>query len=110
MPEEQIYYPSITIKAYDSRLGFGRFTYVGVCKIPTIYAFMQRLVTKNEYENAIYHSTKKSRVATAAVENAAQQCEKILYIVERLYLFKLLFRIFFFINFLTNKIENYSLI
>lgn len=62
MAEEEIYYPPITIKAYDSR-GFGCFKYVGVCNIPTIYVFMQRLITKTEYENAIYHSSKKPRPA-----------------------------------------------
>ncbi|XP_031785250.1 otoferlin isoform X4 [Nasonia vitripennis] len=62
MSTEEMYYPPITIKAYDSR-GFGCFKYAGMCCIPTIYVFMQRLITKSEYESAIYHSSRKSRPA-----------------------------------------------
>ncbi|XP_014219659.1 otoferlin [Copidosoma floridanum] len=69
MPEEETYYPPLTIKAYDSR-GFGYFKYAGVCSLATIYALMQPLVTRSEYEAAIYHSSsssflKKSRLTAA---------------------------------------------
>ncbi|KAL7306383.1 hypothetical protein TKK_0001807 [Trichogramma kaykai] len=61
MPEEEIYYPPIMIKAFESRVG--RFAYVGVCNVPTIYSFVQKLVTRDEYETAIYQPTKKSSTA-----------------------------------------------
>ncbi|XP_033208643.1 otoferlin-like [Belonocnema kinseyi] len=53
MPEENIYCPAISIKAYDSR-GFGCFKYAGVCIIPTAYKFFQQLITAEDYESQIY--------------------------------------------------------
>ena len=53
MPEESIYFPAISIKAYDSR-GFGCFKYAGVCIIPTAYKFYDKLITEEDYENQIY--------------------------------------------------------
>ncbi|XP_024943161.1 otoferlin [Cephus cinctus] len=55
LPELEIYYPSVIIKVYDSR-GFGCFKYVGVCIIPTIYNFIEKLITDEEYESQIYET------------------------------------------------------
>ncbi|XP_011877854.1 PREDICTED: otoferlin-like [Vollenhovia emeryi] len=55
MPELDIYYPSITIKAYDSR-GFGCFKYAGICIIPNIHVFLEQLITEGDYEAQIYES------------------------------------------------------
>ncbi|XP_067216226.1 otoferlin-like isoform X2 [Linepithema humile] len=55
MPELDIYYPSITIKAYDSR-GFGCFKYAGICIIPSIHVFLQQLITEKDYDAQIYGS------------------------------------------------------
>lgn len=56
MPELEIYYPSITIKAYDSR-GFGCFKYAGICVIPSIRVFLEQLITEDDYNAQIYEST-----------------------------------------------------
>ncbi|KAL6424890.1 hypothetical protein ACFW04_010045 [Cataglyphis niger] len=56
MAELDIYYPSITIKAYDSR-GFGCFKYVGICIIPNIRMFLEQLITVEDYDAQIYEST-----------------------------------------------------
>ncbi|KAK9306192.1 hypothetical protein QLX08_003081 [Tetragonisca angustula] len=56
MPEIVIYYPCITIKAYDSR-GFGCFKYVGICIIPSVYIFLEQLITEEDYDAQI-HETK----------------------------------------------------
>lgn len=56
MPELDIYYPCITIKAYDSR-GFGCFKYVGICIIPSVYVFLEQLITEEDYDARI-HGTK----------------------------------------------------
>ncbi|XP_015525108.1 otoferlin [Neodiprion lecontei] len=48
LPEQDIYYPSLTIKAYDLR-SFGCLTYLGVTIIPTIYGFIGQLVSEDEY-------------------------------------------------------------
>ncbi|EFN60493.1 Fer-1-like protein 4 [Camponotus floridanus] len=53
MPELDIYYPSITIKAYDSR-GFGCFKYAGICIIPNIHVFLEQLITAEDYDAQIY--------------------------------------------------------
>ncbi|XP_043285592.1 otoferlin-like [Venturia canescens] len=53
MPELDVYFPSVVIKVYDSR-GFGCFKYVGVCVVPTAHAFLQKLITDEEYESTIY--------------------------------------------------------
>lgn len=53
MPEENVYCPAISIKAYDSR-GFGCFKYAGVCIIPTAYKFFHQLITAEDYESQIY--------------------------------------------------------
>ncbi|XP_071557570.1 otoferlin [Temnothorax nylanderi] len=55
MPELDIYYPSITIKAYDSR-GFGCFKYAGICIIPNIHVFLEQLITEEDYDAQIYES------------------------------------------------------
>ncbi|XP_011064503.1 PREDICTED: otoferlin-like [Acromyrmex echinatior] len=55
MPELDIYYPSITIKAYDSR-GFGCFKYAGICIIPNIHVFLEQLITEEDYDVQIYES------------------------------------------------------
>ncbi|KAK1117439.1 hypothetical protein K0M31_016643 [Melipona bicolor] len=52
MPEIVIYYPCITIKAYDSR-GFGCFKYVGICIIPSVYIFLEQLITEEDYDAQI---------------------------------------------------------
>ncbi|XP_043264956.1 otoferlin-like [Colletes gigas] len=56
MPELSIYYPSVTIKTYDSR-GFGCFKYVGICIIPSVYVFLEQLITEEDYDTQI-HETK----------------------------------------------------
>ncbi|XP_053997924.1 otoferlin-like [Hylaeus anthracinus] len=56
MPELSIYYPSVTIKAYDSR-GFGCFKYAGICIIPSVYVFLEQLITEEDYDARI-HETK----------------------------------------------------
>lgn len=53
MPELDIYYPSITIKAYDSR-GFGCFKYAGICIMPNIHVFLEQLITAEDYDAQIY--------------------------------------------------------
>ncbi|XP_070528249.1 otoferlin [Cardiocondyla obscurior] len=55
MPELDVYYPSITIKAYDSR-GFGCFKYAGICIIPNIHVFLEQLITVGDYDAQIYES------------------------------------------------------
>ncbi|XP_076634575.1 otoferlin [Colletes latitarsis] len=56
MPVLSIYYPSVTIKAYDSR-GFGCFKYVGICIVPSVYVFLEQLITEEDYDAQI-HETK----------------------------------------------------
>lgn len=56
MPEQSIYHPSVTIKAYDSR-GFGCFKYAGICIIPSIYVFLEQLITEEDYEAQIHKAT-----------------------------------------------------
>lgn len=75
---EEMYYPPITIKAFDSR-GFGCFKYAGMCSIPTIYVFMQRLITKSEYENAIYHSSRKSQPAAQEHSKNEKRMKQVCY-------------------------------
>lgn len=53
MPEIVIYYPCITIKAYDSR-GFGCFKYIGICIIPSVYIFLEQLITEEDYDAQIH--------------------------------------------------------
>ncbi|XP_076302777.1 otoferlin-like, partial [Lasioglossum baleicum] len=55
MPELDIYYPCVTIKAFDSR-GFGCFKYVGICIIPSIYVFMEQLITEVDYDAQVHGS------------------------------------------------------
>ncbi|RLU20752.1 hypothetical protein DMN91_007365 [Ooceraea biroi] len=55
LPELDIYYPSINIKAYDSR-GFGCFKYAGICVIPNIHVFLEQLITEEDYNIQIYES------------------------------------------------------
>lgn len=55
MPELSIYYPAVTIKAYDSR-GFGCFKYVGVCIVPSINIFLEQLITEEDYDAQIYET------------------------------------------------------
>lgn len=64
MSELEIYYPSITIKAYDSR-GFGCFKYAGICIIPSIRVFLEQLITEGKYNAQIYESkfTEKFQLA-----------------------------------------------
>ncbi|KAG7207640.1 hypothetical protein KM043_009260 [Ampulex compressa] len=59
MPELDIYYPSVTIKAYDSR-GFGCFKYAGICIIPSVYVFLERLITEEEYEARVNQTKPRS--------------------------------------------------
>lgn len=59
MAELNIYYPSVTIKAYDSR-GFGCFKYVGVCIVPTVHMFIEQLITEEDYDAQIYGTRFKS--------------------------------------------------
>lgn len=54
LPELDIYYPPITIKAFDSR-SFG-YSYVGVCIIPTAHIFLKNLITQDDYFTAIYNN------------------------------------------------------
>ncbi|KAJ8683958.1 hypothetical protein QAD02_019750 [Eretmocerus hayati] len=61
--EEEIYHPPITIKAYDAR-GFGYFKYVGVYNSPSIHIFLAPLITKTEYDKAIYHPVSESHSTT----------------------------------------------
>ncbi|XP_015435492.1 PREDICTED: otoferlin-like [Dufourea novaeangliae] len=56
MPELDVYYPSVTIKAFDSR-GFGCFKYAGICIIPSVKIFLEQLITEEDY-NAQIHDTK----------------------------------------------------
>lgn len=53
MPELEIYYPSVVIKAFDSR-GLGCFKYVGICIIPSVNIFLEQLITEDDYEEQIY--------------------------------------------------------
>ncbi|EFN77733.1 Otoferlin [Harpegnathos saltator] len=55
MPELDVYYPSVTIKAYESR-GFGCFKYAGICTIPSIRMFLEQLITAEDYNKQIYES------------------------------------------------------
>nr|XP_012151304.1 PREDICTED: otoferlin-like [Megachile rotundata] len=55
MPELDIYYPSIIIKAYDSR-GFGCFKYAGICIVPSLNVFLEQLITEEEYDEQIHES------------------------------------------------------
>lgn len=57
MPELEIYYPSVVIKAFDSR-GLGCFKYVGICIIPSINIFLEQLITEDDYEEQIYGTRK----------------------------------------------------
>ncbi|XP_076223010.1 otoferlin [Nomia melanderi] len=59
MAELDIYYPSVTIKAYDSR-GFGCFKYIGVCIVPTVHIFIEQLITEEDYDAQIYGTRFKS--------------------------------------------------
>lgn len=52
LPELDVYYPSLTIKAYDSRC-LGCLTYLGVAIVPTIYGFVEQLVPEDEYFDKI---------------------------------------------------------
>ncbi|XP_023290146.1 LOW QUALITY PROTEIN: otoferlin [Orussus abietinus] len=56
MPDNDIYYPPVSIKAYDSR-GFGCSKYLGVCFIPTVHVFLHRLITEEEYNSQLFNST-----------------------------------------------------
>jgi hypothetical protein len=56
LPELYVYYPSLNIKAYDSRT-FGYFKYVGICVIPNIYVLLDQLITEEDYHAQI-HSLK----------------------------------------------------
>nr|XP_034175477.1 otoferlin-like [Osmia lignaria] len=72
MPELDIYYPSITIKAYDSR-GFGCFKYAGICIVPSIHVFLEQLITEEHYDEQIYESKsimkcRRSKKQSAAIE------------------------------------------
>ena len=60
MPEETIYCPAISIKAYDSR-GFGCFKYAGVCIIPTAYKFFEELITQKDYDSQIFEMNKTDK-------------------------------------------------
>lgn len=55
MPELNIYYPCITIKAYDSR-GFGCFKYAGICIIPSVHVFLEQLITEEDYDAQIHEA------------------------------------------------------
>ncbi|XP_076648742.1 otoferlin [Halictus rubicundus] len=59
MPALEIYYPSVTIKAYDSR-GFGCFKYAGICIVPSVYVFLEQLITEEDYDAQIYEVKLKS--------------------------------------------------
>ena len=59
MADDAMYYPPITIKAYDSRSSL---KYVGVCCIETCYIFIKRLVTENDYAAAIYGENRKENI------------------------------------------------
>ncbi|XP_066595937.1 otoferlin [Prorops nasuta] len=52
MPDEDIYLPPVTIKAYDAR-GFGCFKYAGVCVIPSAKVFLEQLITERDYRSTI---------------------------------------------------------
>ncbi|XP_048510270.1 otoferlin-like [Athalia rosae] len=52
LPDLDVYYPSLTIKAYDSR-GFGCLTYLGVAIVPTIYGFVRQLLPEDDYFDQI---------------------------------------------------------
>ncbi|KAF7395677.1 hypothetical protein HZH68_009727 [Vespula germanica] len=60
MPELKEYYPCVTIRAFDSR-GFGCFKYVGICNIPTVYVFLEQLITEEEYNAQIYEMKSERR-------------------------------------------------
>ncbi|KAK2580950.1 hypothetical protein KPH14_006016 [Odynerus spinipes] len=62
MPELDMYYPSVTIRAYDSR-GFGCFKYAGICIVPTIYVFLEQLITEEDYRAQIYETKRGAAVA-----------------------------------------------
>ncbi|XP_076670742.1 otoferlin [Andrena cerasifolii] len=55
MPELNIYYPCITIKACDSR-GFGCFKYAGICIIPSVHVFLEQLITEEDYDAEIHEA------------------------------------------------------
>jgi len=57
LPELYVYYPSINIKAYDSR-GFGYLKYIGVCIIPNVYVFLKHLIIEEDYYARIYKLSK----------------------------------------------------
>ncbi|XP_076375559.1 otoferlin [Megalopta genalis] len=59
MPELEVYYPSVTIKAYDSR-GFGCFKYAGICIVPSVHVFLEQLITEEDYDAQIYQTKLKS--------------------------------------------------
>ncbi|XP_078046839.1 otoferlin [Augochlora pura] len=59
MPELEVYYPSVTIKAYDSR-GFGCFKYAGICIVPSVHVFLEQLITEEDYDAQIHETKLKS--------------------------------------------------
>ncbi|XP_034943562.1 otoferlin [Chelonus insularis] len=53
LPEQDIYYPPITIQVFDFRK-FGCLKYAGVCIVPTAHIFLEELITEAEYNYLIY--------------------------------------------------------
>ncbi|XP_046143744.1 otoferlin-like [Osmia bicornis bicornis] len=88
MPELDIYYPSITIKAYDSR-GFGCFKYAGICIVPSIHVFLEQLITEEHYDEQIYESksiikSQRSKKQSAAIHSVFLTTKAIFIFQERL--------------------------
>ncbi|XP_035743561.1 otoferlin-like [Vespa mandarinia] len=66
MPELKEYYPCMTIRVYDSR-GFGCFKYVGISNIPTVYVFLEQLITEEDYRAQIYETKSERRFPWKAI-------------------------------------------
>lgn len=75
LPELDVYYPSINIKAYDSR-GFGCFKYAGICVIPNIHVFLEQLITEEDYDVQIYESKFMQKVQLAKRQTSVV-CERV---------------------------------
>ncbi|KAK0093832.1 hypothetical protein PV326_012519 [Microctonus aethiopoides] len=61
LPQQQIYYPPLTIKIYNSSR-LERFTYAGVCIIPSSHIFYEELLTEEEYYSKINEDIKDDQI------------------------------------------------
>lgn len=53
MPDDENYYSSLQIKAYDLR-GIGCFKYIGAYRVPSCHSFIKHLSSKSEYDHTIF--------------------------------------------------------